>query len=409
MKARLALRLIGSLIAVAAIVSSPLPASAHGERAQESFIRMETVGFWDTHFSKTTVQQGEDITLSGTLKLLETWPINLSNGNPSVCYLTVVQPGAQFVLTNRVVNGLQTPQSMFCHKGGVYEYSMTISGRGTGTWHVHPAIAVEQSGTIIGPGQWITVNAAPGGFSYPVKLLNGQTVDLESLGTPLILVFSGLTFVLGMAWMIYWTWSKPTITRLAVSNQLPLNQDGGDAVGLITRRDHRNSAIIAGLTLVLVVAGFAYATFSYPGVIPQQTDWVTPPLLAQPATVATAKVTEATWDPKSQVLTLTAQVKNTSDSPVTLTAFRTAYLTFVNPTARLPESGENQMTVDPSGTVDPGQTSTFTLKLPGPVLLQEELVPVGKAQMEVAGILELNNASVRNMATVESSLTPTST
>ena len=40
---------------------------------------------------------------------------------------------------------------------------------------------------------------------------------------------------------------------------------------------------------------------------------------------------------------------------------------------------------------------------------QEELVPVGKAQMEVAGILELNNASVRNMATVESSLTPTST
>src|SRR5438034_370275 len=213
MNARLALRLIGPLVAVAAIVSSPVPASAHGERAQESFIRMETVGFWDTHFSSTTVRQSEELTLSETIKLLETWPINLSNGNPSVCYLTVVQPRAQFVLKDRVVNGLETPQSMFCKKGGVYEYSMTIAGRGVGTWHVHPAIAVEQSGTIIGPGQWITVNAAAGGFSYPVKLLNGQTVDLESYGTPLILVFSLLTFVLGMAWMIYWTWSKPTITR----------------------------------------------------------------------------------------------------------------------------------------------------------------------------------------------------
>jgi hypothetical protein len=158
-----------------------------------------------------------------------------------------------------------------------------------------------------------------------------------------------------------------------------------------------------------VVAGFAYAALSYPGVIPQQTDWVTPPQLTQPPSIATAQLTDAKWDPKAQLLTMTARVKNTSDSPVTLTAFRTAYLTFVNTNARLPDSGENQMTVEPSSTVGPGQTSTFTMKLPGPVLLTEELVPVGKPQMEVTGILELNNTSVRNMATVQSSLTPTST
>ena len=68
------------------------------------------------------------------------------------------------------------------------------------------------------------------------------------------------------------------------------------------------------------------------------------------------------------------------------------------------------MTVDPSGTVGPGQTSTFTMTLPGSVLLPEELVPVGKAQMQVAGVLELNDGSgTRNMATVQSSLTPTAT
>jgi len=410
MKRRFALSLLGSAMALAGIAFGSTTASAHGERAQESFIRMETVGFWDTQFSKTTVQQGEDITLTGTIKILETWPNNLSNGNPSVCYFTVVEPGAQFVLKDRVINGLQAPQSVFCHKGGTYQYSMTLAGRAAGSWHVHPAVAVEQSGTIIGPGTWITVNQAASGFSYPITLLNGQKIDLESYGTPLVVGFSLLTFVLGMWWMIHWTWSRPTITRLAVTNQLPLNQDGGDAVGLVTRRDHRISATIAGVTVVLVGAGFLWQAFAFPGKIPQQSDWVTPPALAQPASTATATLTNAIWDPAKQIMTLTAEVKNTGTTPVTLTAFRTAYLTFVSPTARQPESGEYQMTVSPAGTVDAGQTSTFTIQLPGSVLQQEELVSVGKAQMAVAGIIELNDAAgTRNMATVQSSLNPTAT
>ena len=410
MKRRFAIGLMASLMAVAGIAFASTTASAHGERAQESFIRMETVGFWDTHFSQTTVNQGQDITLTGTMKILETWPINLSNGNPTVCYVTVVEPGAQFVLKDRIINGVETPQSFYCHKGGTYTYTMTLAGRSAGNWHVHPAIAVQQAGTIIGPGTWIQVNDA-GGFSYPLKLLNGgSSIDLESYGTWLIVGFSVLTFVLGLAWMIYWTWSKPTITRLAVSNQLPLNQDGGDAVGLITRQDHRASAIITGITVVLVGAGFLFQQFAYPGKIPQQTDWLTPPELAQPAPTATATLTNAVWDPAKSTMTLTAQVTNTGSSPVTLTAFRTAYLTFVNPTARLPESGENQMTVDPGGTVAPSQTATFTLTVPGNVLLTEELVPVGKAEMVVGGVLELTDAvGTRNMATVLAQMTPTST
>ena len=410
MRRRFALSLLGTVMALAGIALGSTTASAHGERAQESFIRMETVGFWDTQFSTTTANQGEDITVTGTIKLLETWPVNLSGGNPSVCYFTVVEPGAQFVLKDRVINGMEAPQSVFCHKGGVYQYSMTLQGRSPGSWHVHPAVAVEQAGTIIGPGTWITVNSSASGFSYPLKLLNGGTIDLESYGTWLVVGFSLLTFVLGLAWMIMWTWTRPTITRLAVTNQLPLNQDGGDAVGLVTKQDHRNSAIIAGATIVLVGAGFLWQAFAFPGKIPQQSDWITPPALTQPASTATATLTNAVWDPAKQTMTLTADVKNTGTTPVTLTAFRTAYLTFVSPTARLPQSGEYPMTVDPSGTVDPGQTTTFTMTLPGSVLLPEELVPVGKAQMQVAGVLELNDGSgTRNMATVQSSLTPTAT
>ncbi|HKF19209.1 MAG TPA: methane monooxygenase/ammonia monooxygenase subunit B [Candidatus Dormibacteraeota bacterium] len=410
MKRRFALSLLGSLVAVVAAAIGTTTASAHGERAQESFIRMESVAFWDVKFSTNNVKQGEDLTITGTAKLLETWPSNLSGGNPSVCYFTVVEPGAQFVLKDRVINGAQAPQSVFCHKGGTYDFSMTLTGRSPGNWHVHPAVAVREAGTIIGPGTWITVNEAPGGFSYPIKLLNGQTVDLESYGQWLIVGFSVATFVLGMAWMIMWTWTRPTITRLAVTNQLPLNQDGGDAVGLITRQDHRNTAIIAGATVVLVGAGFLISAFAFPGRIPQQTDWITPPTSEQPASIGEASLTGAVWDPSSQSLTMTAQIKNTGKSQLTLTAFRTSYLTFVNTTARSPESGEYQMTATPAGTIDPGQTQTVQIKLPGSVFQQEELLPIGKAQMEVAGVLELTDAlGTRNMDTVLTSLMPTST
>ena len=410
MKRRFALSLLGSLVALVAVAIGSTTASAHGERAQESFIRMESVAFWDVKFSSTNVKQGEDLTITGTAKLLETWPNNLSGGNPSVCYFTIVEPGAQFVLKDRMINGAEAPQSIFCHKGGTYDFSMTLTGRSPGNWHVHPAVAVEQAGTIIGPGTSVQVNEAAGGFSYPIKLLNGQTVDLESYGQWLIVGFSLLTFVLGLAWMIVWTWTRPTITRLAVTNQLPLNQDGGDAVGLITRQDHRNTAIIAGATAVLVIVAFTISAFAFPGRIPQQTDWITPPNFEAPASIADASLSSAIWDPSTQVLTMTAQIKNTGKSPVTLTAFRTAYLTFVNPTARSPESGEYQMTATPAGTIDPGQTQTIEIKLPGSVFQQEELLPIGKAQMAVAGVLEITDAGgTRNMDTVEASLTPTAT
>src|SRR5262249_22078786 len=121
-------------------------------------------------------------------------------------------------------------------------------------------------------------------------------------------------------------------------------------------------------------------------------------------------LSSAIWDPSTQVLTMTAQIKNTGKSPVTLTAFRTAYLTFVNPTARSPESGEYQMTATPAGTIDPGQTQTIEIKLPESVFQQVDGLRVAKAQMAVDAALEITDAGGnRNMDTVESSLTPTAT
>lgn len=406
--------ILGSAFAAMALVGlGTTTAAAHGERAQEGFVRMEAVSWWDVKFSSQgSLQQGDTMTITGTAKILETWPSNMSGGNPEICYFTVVEPGARFVLVDRTINGVAAPQSIFCHKGGVYDFVMTVKARDVGNWHVHPAVAVKESGTLIGPGQWINVTQAPNGFSYPLTLLNGTTVDLESYGTWLVLGFSAVTFVLGMWWMLYWTWPKRTVTRLAVANQLPLNQDGGEAVGMITRRDHKHMAIITGVTVLLLAGGFGYQQLAYPGKMPLQTDWVTPPALPAATEIANAVATESTYDPGTHELKIVSSITNMSKQPVTLAAFRTAYLAFVNPAAGVSESGDyiHQLRLSGDGVVQPGQTSQVTLTIPGQILEQEEMLPVGKAQLQVAGVIELNDGKgTRNFATIETALNPTRT
>jgi methane/ammonia monooxygenase subunit B len=404
---RVLLAALPPLAALGLLLGNATPVFAHGERAQDAFARMQTVGWWGVNFSKTTVQQGDTVTITGTAKILETWPNNLSNGNPDVCYLTVVEPGAQFVLKDRVINGVETPQSFFCHKGGIYNFKLTLAGRSPGTWHVHPGLAVRESGTIIGPGQWIRVTPSPAGFANLITLLNGQTIDLESYGQWFVVGFSILTFILGLAWMIKWTWSKPTVTRLAVSNQLPLNQDGGEAVGLITRRDHVQSAVIAGLTALLLVLGLVYQQVAYRNTLPPQSDWIQVPSVAQPQQLASVQAVNATWDGVSHVMTLSVRVHNTSGTPVQVASFRPAYLTFWNPAVGVPKIGpyDYEMRLSTDGTVAPGHTETINLTLPGTVLETEKLVPVGKADMAIGGLIEVRGASgVRNFDTVSTAL-----
>ncbi len=388
--------------------------SAHGEIAQEGFVRMEAVGWWDVKFSKSDLTQNDNMVISGTTKLLETWPSNMSNGNPEICYLTVVEPGARFVMVDRRINGMEAPQSFFCSKGSVYNFSLTLRARDPGNWHVHPAIAVKESGTLIGPGQYINVNSSPSGFTFPATLLNGKSIDIEGYGTWLVLGFSGVTLVLGLWWLLYWTVPggiKRTVCRLRVANELPLNQDGGPAVGIITRRDHQQMGIITGVTVLLVGAGFLWASIHYSGNIPLQVQWVKPPAPPAQAQLAVAQATDAIYDPASDTLNLVTSVTNTGKTPVTVTAFRTGNLSFLAPSAGLPHGDyEYQMKVSPDSAIDPGQTAKLTLSLPGSVLRQQELLPLGQAQYVVAGVVELADSDGnRNFDTVNASLNPTST
>jgi methane/ammonia monooxygenase subunit B len=400
MQRRLAISL---LLGLAVATASAAVAHAHGERAQEGFLRMETVAWSDVKFSRDTVAQGETLTITGTVKILDTWPRTI--GEPGVAFLNVDAPGPVFLMKDRKVNGEEAPNAIYVKKGGVYEFTTVLEGRKAGQYHVHPTFAIEGAGTLIGPGKWITVQAGPGGFTNPITLLNGQTVDLENYTLAPLVGWHWLGFFLGMAWMVYWTGPKPTVTRLAITSRIPLNTDGQD-VGLITKKDHRVVNIFAIVTVLMLLAGLVYQQVAFPAKLPQQVLRFEPPALPQPPQLAQAQATRATYDADTHALVMEVQVKNLGDKPLNLTRFTTSNLVFVNQ-AMAATGTERVMVVEPTGAINPGETRSLKLTLRDSVWTDERLIQFDKPRTAVTGSLVFEDAGgTSNLVTVQSGVTP---
>src|SRR5260370_1650988 len=234
--------LVGILaIAIGAIVSSSL-AFAHGEAGDDSFLKDLTTAFYDVTISPTDIRVGEPVTITGSVRILETWPYTLAT--PEKAYIMPVVPGPVFALKERTVNGQEAPGSFFVEKGGIYQFKMVILGRNPGRWHVHPGIAVEGTGTLFGPADWVTVHPRAAKFVFPVTLLSGQTINLNSYKSGVVWWWSFAGFLIGVAWMLYWTLTHRTVTNLAVTIQLAGNDDTLD-IGLHTPRDHMGMDVLA--------------------------------------------------------------------------------------------------------------------------------------------------------------------
>src|SRR5262245_65189792 len=300
-------------------------AFAHGERAQEGFLRMKTVAWQDVRFSSNDVKQGEPLVITGKVKVLDVWPATLAN--PELGYINVSASGPHFVMKERTINGQAAPASFSLEKGGIYDFKMVLEGRTPGYWHVHPTLFVLHTGGLLGPGQWVTVAASPGGYQNKVALLDGKTIDLDTYATGWVFWFSFAGFVLGVWWMLWWTLKQRTGANIAVTSQIPLN-DSGEDIGLITKADHRTCNIIAACAVILLVIGWFYMDRAWPTRIPQQVLRFTPPALEEPAPFVQAKGARATYDPRSDTVVLNTQVKNTGAQPLKLVGFTTSNLTF---------------------------------------------------------------------------------
>lgn len=395
---------VGALVAalVAVLLMAPTaPAGAHGETAQEAFLRMGTVAFWDVKYSTDTVKQEELVKITGTAKILETWPEQLAE--PKLGFIGVVAPGPVVVVKERLINGQPAPMAIEVEKGGVYQFEITLAGRREGTWHVHPIFGIHGAGSLLGPGQYIKVSEKEGGFTNPITLVNGQTHDLERIGMGSLWFWSIAWLVVGFVWLLYWIVPKPTVTRLPVTSQIPLNTDGG-AYGLITKKDHRAMNLVMGVTLALVVGGMLWQAQAYPVKMPQQVLRFEPKAAAMAAEFVTVEAVDAVFEVESDTVVMTVNATNTGSTPIEVTQFTTSTLTF--PVAAS-AGAERSLQVAPSTTVAPGETATLKLSMTDDVWVKERLMPVGESRMQITGVLRFTDgAGHDNFATVQSFVKP---
>lgn len=384
-----------SMLALLVALGTAGVAFAHGERAQEGFLRMKTVAWEDVKFSSDSVKQGEQLIITGRVKVLESWPATLEK--PQEGFLNVSSSGPHLVMKERYINGEAAPAAFFLEVGGVYDFKMVLEGRTPGYWHVHPTLYVLHTGGLLGPGQWTTVAAVPGGYHNNVTLTNGKVIDLDRYGSGWVFWFSFLGFLPGVWWMLWWTLKHRTVTNLAVTSQIPLN-DPGEDIGLITKADHRMSTLIMVVSVVLLVVGWIYIDRAYPVRIPQQVLRITPPVLPEPAKFAQGKGVLATYDPQKDTLVLESQVTNIGNQPMKLVGFTTSNLTFT----------EGKGLVAEPATVDPGKTVKLKVTVADKVWSSERLIPLNKPQMGVAGLLVFESGGKQNAVTTEAPVKPTS-
>ncbi len=390
------LRRLLAVVAVSAAVLIPAaPASAHGENSQESFLRMGTIAYWDVKFSDTNVSQGEEFKLTGTAKVLETWPEQLAD--PKLGFIGLVAPGPVVLIKERKINGVPAPHAIDIEKGGVYQFEMTLVARRPGHWHIHPIFGVHGAGSLLGPGRYVTVKESASGFSNNIQLTNGKTVDLENFGIGGLWFWSIVWLVMGLIWLLYWIVPKRTVTRLPVTSQIPLNTDGQE-YGLITKKDHRVMNILMLVTLLLLAGGWIYQSSAYPDKMTQQVLRFEPPAADADPIFVTAKVTDAQFQPKDDTLTFDVEVTNTGEKAATLDAFTTTTLTW---------AADKTLAVSPSTTVAPGETKTLTLAIKDKVWTKERLMPLNESRLQLTGVLRFaDEAAAENFVTIQSFVRP---
>jgi methane/ammonia monooxygenase subunit B len=406
------------LFGIASTLMFASPASAHGEKSQEAFLRMRTVAWTDVQFTggqfrdgETYLKQGETIVLKGRARLMDTWPDTLAAGAPEIGYINIATQGPVVMMLERTVNGVSAPGRLEVARGNYYEFEMKLMGRRPGRWHIHPSYAVKGAGTVLGPGQWVNVERS-GGFTAPVKLYNGDTINMENYGLNMVWMFQIVGFLIGIGWMLWWTVPKfhRTVTNPAVTLQIPLNDDGV-AVGLNSKRDHRVINMFAIGTGIFLLFGWIYQASAYPVKIPQQVVQFEPPKTAVDTAPALAEVDAQTakYDRDSREMVIEVSAKNISDTPIELQEFTTSTLTFKPAGASVIAPGYylHDMKVSPSGPIQPGQTSKFTMTIDGNSFVEEHLVPTNESQLTVAGLVSFKDSSgKRSFHEIEEPLRP---
>lgn len=312
-----------ALLVVCAWFALPLEAFAHGERAQEPYLRTRTAQWYDVKWSTDTLNVNDTITITGKFRLFGDWPDAVNK--PEIVFVTNGTPGPVLSRVESYLNGVPARQSIRdLEIGRDYEYKMVMKARIPGSHHVHPMIAIKGSGPLMGPGKMITINGAYGSFVQPVTTLDGHKIEnLETWGVRDLVIWQLILVAIAAAWLLWWI-RRP----LLIPRYTALKKDREDL--LITNGDIKAGAALLAVVLVVTFGGYAWAKSTYPRTVPLQTGTMYAPPLPKDSVTTDVAFDKAVYDVPGRSMRVTMRVTNNGDKPVYLGEFTSANLRFVN-------------------------------------------------------------------------------
>lgn len=326
------LAMLAEFVFATAFTLVPQQAAAHGERAQEPYLRTRTTHWYDVTWSTDKVAVNDTITVTAKFRLFGDWPQAVDL--PETVFVSNATPGPVFVRVESFLNGVPARQSFRdLEIGRDYEYKMVMKGRIPGRYHVHPMIAVKGSGPLVGPGRWVEITGSAADFSFPVTTLSGEKIeDLETWGVSAAIGWHLVWLGVAVLWILWWI-RRP----LLIPRYLVLKKEREDL--LTTPLDLKVAIGLLAVCLVLSFWSYGRVNAKYPRTVPLQAGTMYTPPLPLEAPVVKVAVKEARYDVPGRSMRMNLEVRNVSDKPLRIGEFATASIRFVN--ANLPAAQAN--------------------------------------------------------------------
>lgn len=300
----------------------PGAASAHGERAQEPYLRTRTVQFYDVHFSAKALKVNDTLTITGKFHLMADWPDAVAL--PNTVFLATGTPGPAVTRLETYVDGQPAMQSFSkLELGRDYDFKQVLKAREPGTFHIHPLVSVKGSGALVGPGQYVTITGDQASFTYPVTTLTGERIaDLQTFAVGRALGWYGFWIALAALWLLFWI-RRPLLLPRAIA----ISKGREDL--LISNRDLLAGVALGVVTVGVTIGGYAMATTEYEYTVPLQsgTQHVDPLPLANRD--LKLKVLSASYDVPGRSMRIAVRITNNGTQPQTIGELSTANLRFV--------------------------------------------------------------------------------
>ena len=361
----LSAKLIAATLFLTTLVSA-LPVFAHGERAQEPYLRTRTTHWYDVTWSSTNLAVNDEIVVTGKFRLFGDWPDAVDV--PATVFVSNATPGPVLARVESYLNGVPARQSFRdLEIGRDYEYKMVLKARVPGRYHVHPMIAIKGSGPLVGPGKWVEISGDTKDFVFPMKALSGESIDnLEHWGVKTAASWHLVWLLLAAAWIIWWI-RRP----LLIPRYLALQKEREDL--LTTSLDLKVSIVLLVATVALAFGSYNWARNKYPRTVPLQAGRMhTPPLPYQPSPV-TVEFRQARYDVPGRSMRLEVTLTNISDKPLRIGEFATASIRFVNmdlPAAKANVPADypselvarNGLRISDDSEIRPGESKTVRLE-----------------------------------------------